>query len=150
MSYRPYAAIIAEAQSGSGFATIINMTNDSGSMIPVLYGVSSGVDGQAKATDVAVESDALSFVGIAVANIPDSSSGQIIISGKLENITTSMAFGDPVYLAKTGGLTSTKPSIGVGGFSDGDFVIRIGVIARNTNNPSNKDLIISFDIEGQL
>jgi hypothetical protein len=55
-----------------------------------------------------------------------------------------------MYIDKTGNLTDIKPSIGVNSFIAGDFVISVGVIAKNATNPANKDLVISIDVIGQL
>ena len=88
MSYRPYASLISEAQSGIGATVQTQISNQSGQTIPILYGVSLDSNGRAKATDVSVEQDAFGFVGISMAAIADNSNGDILIGGKLENITT--------------------------------------------------------------
>jgi hypothetical protein len=149
MSYRPYAAIIAEASS-SASGIKFDLKNDSGSAISALQPVSTDVFGKAKAVDVSVESDALKVVGIAGSSIPNGSYGSIYSHGKVENITTSYDFGDYIYVSKTGGLTNILPSEGVDGFVSGDFIIRVGIIVRNRVTPSQKDLVINIGIIGQV
>ena len=150
MTYRPYDVIISQAASAGSSANKMQITNQSGSAIPVLYGVSIDDNGRAKATDVSVENDAIRCAGISTQNINNNSDGEIVTTGKLENITTTLSFGDWVYLSKTGGLTNTKPEYGTGGFTSGDWAIRVGVIARNAANPSNKDLLVSMLLIGQI
>ena len=57
---------------------------------------------------------------------------------------------DVLYVSKTGGVTNVKPSIGVDGFTAGDVIIRLGVVSKNRDNPSNKDLIVNVAIIGVL
>jgi len=99
---------------------------------------------------VSIESQASGAAGVVSQNILDGASGPVITSGKVSDITTSAAFGDLMYIDKTGILTNIKPSIGVNSFVSGDFVVSIGVIAKNADNPINKDLVIMVDIVGQL
>lgn len=92
----------------------------------------------------------MNVAGVASESIANGSSGAFITTGKVTNITTSASFGDVVYVSKTGILTNTKPSIGAGGFIAGDFVVSVGVIAKNADNPSSKDLVVIIDVVGQL
>lgn len=100
--------------------------------------------------DVSDESHVDSIAGIVKSDVAPSAIGEVVGSGTVYDITTSFAVGDAVYISKTGALTNIKPSIGVAGFTAGDFVVRIGVIARNTDNVLLKDLLISMQIMGQL
>jgi len=149
MTYRPYSAIISEAQSGAGSSSKTQIENQSGSAIPVLYPVSVDSNGYGRATDTSIEIDSMNCAGVTSQNIADSSIGDIYTSGKIENVS-GFSFGDTIYVAKSGGLTNIKPDIGTGGFAAGDYVIRIGVIARSAINPSNKDLLLSIRLVGQL
>lgn len=149
MSYRPYQAIINEA-SGNSNRIRSNLRNDSGSTIPKLTPVCLNTSGKLKLIDVAVQNDALKFVGITENDIPNASFGNIVTNGKIENITTSFDFGDYVYVSKAGGLTNILPSEGVDGFVSEDYVLRVGVISQNETNPLNKDLIINMTIVGQV
>jgi hypothetical protein len=149
MSYRPYQAIIAEA-TGASTGQTISLRNQSGATISTLQPVTVDANGRLKAVDVSLEADALKVIGVAKENIPNNSNGDVVASGRFENITTSLNFGDYVYVSKSGGLTEILPSEGVGGFVSGDFIIRIGVITRNVTYPTQKDLLVSVVTLGQV
>lgn len=100
--------------------------------------------------DPSIEDQILAIAGIAQDSIPNGEQGIFVTSGRIKNLTTSLDFGDPVFLSKTGGLTNIRPSEGVGGFVAGDWILMIGVIARSEENPTFKDMIIHLDIQGQL
>lgn len=150
MSYRPYQSIIDAATSASSGSQRISVRNESGATISYLQPVSIDSNGTLKSVDVSSESDSIKSVGLAMANIPNMSDGDILISGRFENISTSINFGDYVYISKSGGLTESLPTEGVNGFVAGDYVVRVGVIARNATNPSQKDLLVSIMLVGQL
>ena len=107
-------------------------------------------NGDAAPIDVSVEAQAIAVVGVSLENVIDGSSGTIVTSGKVENITTTANNGDVLYVSKTGGLTNTQPSIGIGGFVAGDFIIRIGTLFKNVETPSQQDLLLNVSIVGQL
>jgi hypothetical protein len=153
MSYRPYAAIIQEAvsQAAAGSTGIkFEIQNDSGSSIAALQPVASDANGRAIGIDPSIELQSLKIVGLAESAIPDGGYGNVISHGKILNVTTALNFGDYVYLSKTGGTTGILPEEGQDGFVSGDFVIRLGVIVRNRQIPSQKDLVINIEIVGQL
>lgn len=100
--------------------------------------------------DVSLESDVDAIAGITKSSVEDSGQTEIVTGGTIENISTTFNVGDPVYVSKTGGLTNQKPSIGTAGFTANDFIIRVGVIAKNNDNPLLKDLVVSIQIMGQL
>jgi hypothetical protein len=150
MTYKPYNVIIQEAAQTGSSAQIIELTNNSGSPIANLQPVSVDASGDIKGTDVSIENDAIKFLGLASQNIPNGSSGNVVISGRIANISTTLSFGSYVYVSKSGGLTDILPTEGVNGFVAGDYVIRVGVIARNQDNPLNKDIIIYPALIGQL
>lgn len=102
------------------------------------------------AIDVSDEASANSIAGLTRADITNSSAGEVISSGILENISTSASVGDIMYVSKLGDLTNVKPSIGVGGFLVGDWVIRVGAVAKNNDNPSLKDILVNIQIVGEL
>lgn len=149
MSYRPYQAII-NAAAGQATASKIELTNQSGSLINALQPITIDSSGYIKAIDVTSEVDAVKTVGLALANIANNSSGEVLVVGRADNVSVPFSFGDYLYVSKTGGLTNSFPTEGVGGFVAGDFVIRVGVVARNTVTPSNKDILVSIGIIGQL
>ena len=147
MTYRPYDALVANSASkGVKF----RIQNSSGSSISAFQPVASDGSGKAKSIDVSIEAEAMKIIGVSAETIADGSYGYVYSQGKLENLTTSLTFGDYVYVSKTGSLTSTRPSEGVGGFVSGDFVVRVGLIVQNQAIPSQKDLLINIEIVGQI
>jgi hypothetical protein len=102
------------------------------------------------AIDVASESSANAIAGLIKADIANANVGDIVNSGIIEDIITSAIVGDIMYVSKSGGLTNLKPSIGVNSFNAGDWVIRVGVIAQNNDNPSLLDILVNIQIIGEL
>lgn len=149
MSFRPYSAIIAQAQA-SNTKLIFGMLNASGADIAFLQPVASDSGGRAKAVDPSSQSDMLKVLGVAATIIPNNGSGNVITHGKIENITTTFSWGDYVYVGKDGLLTNIIPEVGSNGFVEGDYIIRIGLIVRNKDVPANKDLVVQIERLGQL
>lgn len=143
MTFRPFNQLTASAVSD-------DRTNNTG--VSMNKGVPARINslGELDFVDVSVEAEALNTVGVVAQTILNNSQGKFLTSGKIEDIVTSAAFGDLVYIDKTGNLTNVQPSVGVNGFVVGDFVIQVGVVAKNESNPLLKDLIISVAIVGQL
>lgn len=146
MTYRPYDAIISSLES---FNVKSNLLNNSGLTILQHMPVRLTATGDIAAVDVSDESHVLRIVGISEAMIITGAYGVVVTQGKIENIS-SFSFGDYVYISKTGGLTNVLPSAGVGGFTAGDWVVRIGVIGKNEDDPLLKDLFLNMHIVGQL
>jgi hypothetical protein len=126
-----------------------NLENNTGATLLKLTPVIVNSSGEAEQINVSLES-ALSIAGICKENILDGEIGEVALGGRIENVITSANLGDTMYVDKTGFLDNTKPSDGVGGFVAGDFVIRVGIIVKNENNPLVKDLLVSVMLEGQL
>lgn len=143
MTFRPYDRITTPAVSDS-------RPNNTGGLILKGTPVTINAIGELAGVDVTVEASSLNIVGVATDNISNGSSGEFISSGKIADISTTGNFGDVMYVDKSGGLTATKPTIGLDGFVAGDLVIIVGVIAKNTSNPALKDLVINLNIVGQL
>lgn len=143
MTYRPYSALTATGISDT-------RPNNSGITISKGIPVRINSSGELDFINVSVESQALSVAGVASENIPNTQSGTFLTTGKVSDITTTASFGDLLYIDKTGSLTNIKPSIGVNSFVSGDFVVSVGVVAKNSSNPLLKDLVIMIDIIGQL
>lgn len=135
-----------------GSSRALSSGYQNGSVSTITKGTPIGVNvfGQVSPVDVSSESSVLSMVGLMGVDTPPSANGNICDAGRLENITTSFNAGDPVWVAKGGGLTNVKPDIGVGGFASGDFVVFIGVIALNEFNALQKDIHLMKFIIGQL
>lgn len=126
------------------------LINTSGGALVKATPVRIDTSGEIRLINVSVEAEALSMVGIVKENISDGTSGVVISSGRIENIVTTANNGDVLYVSKTGGLTNIKPDVGVGGFIAGDFIIRVGVVFKNENIPTQQDLLLNIDIVGQL
>lgn len=151
MSYSPYFL----NKNGTGNVagsrgTITNFQNGSGSTLAKATLVSVNVSGQLVPTDVTSEVLVQAMVGLTGISIPNAASGEVVDNGRLEDITTSFAIGDALYLGKTGLLINTKPEIGVATFDEGDFVIFVGVVVKNEFNGSLKDLKLMISVIGQL
>lgn len=147
MTYRK--AIFQDIISSPTTSIQSGLENNSGQTISQFAPVRIDTNGDMAAIDVSVEAEALATAGVAVQSVSNTESGAIAYGGKIENVSLGN-FGDIMYVSKTGGLTSTKPSEGVDSFVAGDWVIRIGVIAKNESNPANKDLLLSIVVVGQL
>lgn len=146
MTYRPYSSILSAITSSS---TKSRLSNDSGLTILQFMPVKLTTTGGIARIDVSVDVDVLGIVGISEEMIPTGSEGFIVTQGKIENIG-SFSFGDYIYVSKTGGLTNVLPSEGVDGFLEGDWVVKVGVVGKNENNPSIMDLFIGIQIVGKL
>jgi hypothetical protein len=146
MTYRPYNAIIAALES---FNIKSNLLNNSGLTIQKHAPVRISTTGDISVIDVSLDAHALGVAGIASDIVINGAYGVVVTHGKVEEIS-SFNFGDFIYVSKTGGLTSILPSEGVGGFVAGDWVIKVGVISKNEDDPLLMDLIVNFQIIGQL
>ena len=140
---------------GSGNVSVAKTTsadfiNNSGSSLNKGVPVRLDINGELMPIDPSIEAHVSAIAGIVSQSISDNQSGSIINSGRLEDFITSATIGSPLYLAKDGSITDVKPSIGVGGFVEGDFAVLLGIVAKNTVNPANKDLLIRIQLIGQL
>jgi hypothetical protein len=135
---------------GSVSSELPERINDSGSSINKTDPIRLDASGNIQKIDPSVEAQALACIGVAKSSISNGSSTAIVSQGRLEDVTTAGTFGDPLYVSKSGGLTNVKPSVGVNGFVEGDFVIFVGIVAKNQTNPLLKDLMINIRVVGQL
>jgi len=149
MSYRPYEDIISEA-SGQSTATKVALLNMTGLTIPKNTPVSIDDNGRLKLVDVSDGLDAFRFQGLTEDDIPDGEYGDVVKAGKVANVISSFAFGDNLFVGKDGNLTNSTPDEGSFGFVSGDYVLRVGAVARNDINPSQKDYLLSILLVGQL
>lgn len=124
--------------------------NGSGGTLTALKLVRQNTAGNIFSVDPSDESQVLRILGVLSDSTDDAVSGVVIFSGRLLNISTSFAVGDVLFLSKSGGYTVTAPEIGVGGFLAGDWIVRVGQITKNEDNPSNKDFKVELDIVGVL
>jgi len=145
MSYSPRS----RGSTATSKATAKRGVNNSGSAILKAVLVKMNASGISK-VNPSIESDVDSIAGVTLDLTLDGNTTDIAASGGVENISTSFDFGSPVYLGKDGALTNQKPSLGIGTWVAGDFVVRIGVIAQNADISGQKDLIINIQILGAL
>jgi hypothetical protein len=150
MTYRPFRDIITAASTSSSSSIRSLLVNNSGTSIPALMPVRLNSSGQLEIINVSDDNSVLSIVGITEMAIPDWTQGAVITQGKLANVSVKFNFGDYIYVSKTGRLTNKYPVVGIDGFISGDFVIRVGVIAKNDVHPLQKDIFITIQIVGQL
>ena len=106
--------------------------------------------GQLLTVDPSVESQARACLGLVTTSISPSGSSEVIIQGRLVDVTVPGSIGEVLYVSKSGTPTNVQPSIGVGGFVAGDFVVSIGVIASNLTNPLLTDVMVDVRVVGQL
>ena len=149
MTFRPFNVIIQQA-AGSSNATKTTLVNATGSSIAAITPVRVNSNGEMQTIDVSVDTSALSVVGLTIAVVPNATAGEVITQGRLLDVTTAFSVGDYVYVSKTGILTNVLPTNGSNGFVDGDFIIRIGVVAKNELDSNKKDLFISLSVAGQM
>lgn len=143
MSYRPYNQIQASVIENQ-------RTNNTGVTINKATPTRINSSGEVDFVDVSNETQIEGIFSLAGETISNGNTGNFVQHGRVEDVTVAFSLGDPVYISKTGGLTNTKPSIGVDSFIAGDFVVRVGVVAKNESNPSLKDILVDIDIIGQL
>lgn len=130
--------------------TITNFQNGSGSTLAKATLVAVNSSSQLVPVVVTSEATVMSIVGMTGMSIPNAAIGSVVDNGRLEDVTTSFAIGDALYLGKDGLLTNSKPEIGVASFVEGDFVIFVGVVVRNEFNVSLKDIKLMISVIGQL
>jgi len=152
MSYSPYFLNKNATGNVAGSrGTVTNFQNGSGSTLAKGKMVSVNASGQLLVTLPTSETLVQSIVGTTSMSIPDAATGSVVDNGRLEDITTSLAIGDPVYLNRDGTFTNIKPSEGdANAFEAGDFVIFVGVVVKNEFNGSLKDLKLMISVIGQL
>jgi hypothetical protein len=136
--------------TGGTFHVLSSHQNGTLSTIAEHLPVHINTSGDIEKVDPTYESHALTCIGLTTASISSLNYGDIISSGRLLNVTTTASFGDVLYISKSGTLTNVKPSIGVGGFISGDWIIRVGVVCKNNTNPTNKDVMVHIVAQGQL
>lgn len=143
---------LSEAAAGNSLsrANKAVLKNNSGITLTRLTPVSVENTGKANTVNVSLESNAVAVVGLFDEDTNHNTFGTVMTSGLMQDVIISANYGDALYVSKTGGLTNIKPSIGVGGFLAGDFVIKIGVVCLSIVNPVGKDIIVMPHVIGQL
>jgi hypothetical protein len=139
-------------QNGQGQSSSVYM-NSTGTTITAASALAQGTGNQVVLLDPANESTVFNIVGLNPSDIANGSLGQITSEGRMQNIPLSLGFsvGDSLFVSTTPGmLTNIKPTVGVNGFTVGDFIVFVGVVVQNQFNPSNQDIQILKQIVGQL
>lgn len=143
MAYNPFTRQSNQVSTGR-----FNQ-NATGSALPQGTPVKATASGLAT-VDVSVEADVDALMGVLKSASANGTQGQVISSGTIENISTPFPVGSALYISKLGTLTNIKPSIGVNGFAESDWVVFIGKVALNNDNNLNKDLLVLVQVMGQL
>lgn len=143
---------ISQSTSGQGASIIIEDEYDNNSGMTIAKGTPVRIDafGNLQMVDPAVEDEVDAIIGVTAESIPDASAGRVSFKGRLLDVSTAIAVGEPAYLSKSGILTATKPSDGIGGFVAGDFIVRVGTIVMNRQDPLKKDLLVDIKVIGEL
>lgn len=147
MSYSP--TFFGNNQTIPSKSTGTDFTNNSGGTLAKLTPVRIDNTGDLQNINVALET-AKDIVGIVDSDIVNGATGTVINDGRLTDISVSSDFGSELYISKAGAVTDQEPTIGVGGFVAGDFVISIGKVIKNLDNPTLKDLLVEIDVRGTL
>ena len=143
--YSKYAEPLGTAKSLSRA-----FSNNTGSTINKATPLRLTDVGGVASINVSDESSANAIAGLVRNNIVNGGTEHLVFSGIVEKITTLAGVGDIMYISKVGDLTNTKPSTGVNGFTDGDWIIRVGTIVRNYDNPLLKDILVNIQVVGVL
>lgn len=148
MSYSPsFRGTVARGSVKALQSTYINNT---GLTIAKGNPVCSDASGELALVNVSSDASVSSIVGLTSESVLNGETGNVIDAGRLTDITTSFSVGSAIYVSKTGTLTDSRPDIGVGGFLVGDYVVFVGVIVKNEENPSLKDIKLLLSVVGQL
>jgi hypothetical protein len=147
MTYSP--KFRGNTATGGSRAVGAGYTNGSGGQLNKGSVVSINGAGNILTIDVSDETSVKRLVGLVEDDLPNLATGQVVDTGRLEDIS-GFNVGDALYVSAAGGLTTTQPSIGVGGFESGDFVIFVGVVVKNEFNALQKDLQLFLTVVGQL
>jgi hypothetical protein len=141
-----------EAGSGQAVSIALEDLYDNNSGTPLFKGTPIRINtaGTLDTIDVAIENEVDAIVGLTNQDIADGQSGTVVFKGRLKDISTAIIIGSPVYLSKSGIITADKPTEGSNGFLAGDFVVRIGTIIKNVDDPLKKDLLVDIKVLGQL
>lgn len=124
-----------------------------GSLLERGNAVSMSLLGNAEITDISSEDSSYAICGVVQDNANENDAVSILTSGAvLIDIPVGFGltgeWGKPVFVSPTGTLTLTKPAIGSDDFLPGHFIVRMGVLVKNTEGTT--DLLVNPQIVGQL
>jgi hypothetical protein len=147
MTYSP--KFRGDTAAGASRGVDSGYTNGSGGTLSKGSVVSINGAGNILVIDVSDETSVKRLVGLVKEDLANLATGQVANTGRLEDVS-GFNVGDALYVSSAGGLTTTQPSIGVGGFSSGDFVIFVGVVVKNEFDALKKDIQLFLTVVGQL
>ena len=152
----PVANLTQTAISSTPDSVKTSVVNGLATSVAKATAVYMDVNGEFQPVDVADET-AFSVFGLTDLAVPGDSSGLIVTSGRLQDITTSAPLGSVLYVNSAGGLIASSeltlnsaPTVGLDGFVAGNLVIRVGIIGKNIIDGNKKDLLVNIQIMGIL
>lgn len=148
MTYSP--SFFNANSTGNSQGVSVSFINGTLSTIDKASAVSLNTSGNMVPVDISSESSILALLGLTTTSVASAASTPVISHGLLEDITTSFAVGDAIYLNYDGTLTNVKPDLTAPGFSAGYFCVFVGVITKNQYNPVKKDIKLMISVIGQL
>lgn len=149
--FTSYSPSSFNPHTSTASAVVTDYTNASAiTAIPQAMAVSVNSSGLLAPLDVSSNASWNNFVGYAYVRIPTSSIGPVIANGRLQNITTILPVGTPLYVGTDGNPTNIVPSVGVNGFVSGDMVIFMGVLVPNELNNTEVDIALFTQFVGVL
>ena len=148
MSYNPTAQGTKFQGSSRSIAT--GYQNGSVASFGVATPVSVNSAGQITALNVTSEASVDSFVGLTQFAIPSAASGQVVSQGRLENAQTIFSVGTPLWINYDGTLTNIQPDASIAGWATGSWCIYIGIVVQNEFNSSLQDILVHWEIIGQI
>jgi hypothetical protein len=150
MSYNPN--FTGSVGNGSSRQTQTTFTNGSGGIVAPITAISTNSSGQFVLTDVTDETTVETWIGLTAETIANLAAGLVISDGRLPNVNSlGFSTGDAVWVGATPGqLTNVKPDLTASGWSEGDFVLFVGVIVQNEINPSQQDIQLLRQLIGEL
>ena len=136
-----------------GRASYLTSFGTNGTLVALAQGspVSVSISGTLQPVNVSDTANATASVGIVFApSIGVGAIGEYITNGLFIGMGAVFSFGDVIYVDKSMALSNVRPSVGVGGFLAGDYIVKIGVVVRNQSNPLVKDLLVGVQVVGKL
>ena len=117
------------------------------------YPVSVTSLGTAAVTDITSEDSAYAVCGVVQEDAASGATVSILTSGAvLMDVPAGLGltglWGKPVFISPNGTLTIIKPQTGTSPFIAGHFIVRMGVLVKNTEGTT--DLLVNPQVIGQL
>jgi len=144
--------ILSSGGGGGGGAASVFVT--ASASILRGYPVTINSFGELAVVDITDEDSSYAFCGIAAVDCLIGGTASLAVSGNVFYDLPSAfgltgQWGKPIFVSHSGTLTMTKPTVGVGGFLSGDYILFVGVTTKNTSSGTT-DLILNPRVVGQL